>query len=168
MAFKGLAVATGSGDFLKLQDGDNKARIVSTEPIQVFTIWEDGKPRHFSSEASMSAGMASAGASATKKTTYAVYVIDRKDGSCKIAQFGSKIASDLQELEDDSEYGFDGAYPYDINIKKAGTGLETKYTVTPARSNSTLTVEEQAMVAALAPLKEKLADTFEDKEALPF
>lgn len=161
MPFKNVSITTGSGDFLKLVEGDNRIRILSEEPIATYSLWENGKPRHFSTRQAMSAAQVSA-PEAKAKENYVVWVIDRKDGTCKLAQFGAQIASALQDIENDSEYGFVGTYPFDVTIKKQGAGLETQYNVMASRKETPLTDEEKKMVAALPSLKDKLADTWED------
>lgn len=70
-------------------------------------------------------------------------VIDRTDEEAgpKILGFGKSIYEALLALRTDSTAGGDYTNPlkgFDINIKRTGTGLETRYDVLSARRNSAL------------------------------
>ena len=119
------------GDFMKLQQGENKVRLVSE--FEQFQDSYQGKPTQ----------------------RFMCYVIDRKDGKVKPMTVGASIFSRVGELSLSTEYGFTtNLPPYDVIIGKTGQDLATEYTVHPARTNTDLTEEEKAEVAKLKPVTE--------------
>lgn len=141
MAFsKNTVVEAGSGAYLKLNPGQTKVRIVS----DVTKFWKDfdGKKLYLTEEASKTNPEA--------KVRYSMWVIDRADGICKMWECSGGMVRDLQNLAENPEYAFDGAFPYDIIITRVGSTInDTRYTVSPARQNTALTEEEAKMVAEL-------------------
>lgn len=132
------AVGDKSG-FVTLKDGENRLRLVSeAEPVRSFY---EGKPR--------------------KK--FVAYAIDRSDGKVKPFTFGATIFRRLGELSVSSEYAFDSLPPYDIIVKKTGTGKETEYSVDASRKDSELTQEEIDQVKSQTPISE-LARKLDDDE----
>lgn len=88
------------------------------------------------------------------------WVIDRKDGKLKIAEVGWSVVKPINDLGTDEEYAFNletGLPDYDINIKKTvkdASPSGTEYSVIASRTNKPLTLEEQAQVKELAPIKQ--------------
>lgn len=86
-----------------------------------------------------------------RKTTVA-YVIDRNDGSVKIAELKNSIIEGIDTLAKYGDYGDPSGY--DIKVTKSGEGMyNTKYTVMPGKQ-SPLTEDEQNMINELADLDE--------------
>lgn len=140
-----------SGDYYKLEDGDNKLRIVSQATV--------GGKHWINNKASWCLGKDSGCEGCAKedpKARYLFHVIDRKDGKIKIAEFGWSIVEAIIGFQESEDYGFpaDGLPPYDITINKKGQKLDTEYAVLPARQNTLLTPDEQSEVEALKPLSE--------------
>lgn len=136
----------GGGDWMKLQEGDNKIRIVSEfedygthynpttkksivclgkEKCEVCLSDPDNKPR----------------------VQFLGWVIDRKDNKIKLLRIGFKAHKQIGELAKSEDYGFDEVPEYDVTIKKTGQGLDTDYSVLPARQNTSLTEEEEQAVS---------------------
>jgi hypothetical protein len=161
MAFsKNVVVEAGSGNYLKLNPGQTKVRIVS----DVTKFWKDfdGKKLYLTEEAAKTNPEA--------KARYAMWTIDRADGACKILECSGAMVRDLQNLADNPEYAFDGAFPYDVIITRVGTTInDTRYTVAPARQNTVLTEKEAQEVAGLENLTQFFRKEAEDASAVsPF
>ena len=134
----------GSGEWYNLDEGDNKIRIISTMEVLA---------KHFdpASKKSFVCFGKDKGCPWCKQENkpqikFMMYVIDRKDEIIKIASFGYKIISAIEGYKNNKEYAFDVLPEYDITITKTKTGSEAKdveYSVIPARSNTSLTEEEE-------------------------
>ncbi|PEM64458.1 phosphoesterase [Bacillus toyonensis] len=75
------------------------------------------------------------------KSKYIIHVIDRADGQLKLLDAGAGIFEELKSYAMNEEYG--DLREYDVTINREGTGWQdTKYKVTPARSNTPRTPEE--------------------------
>ena len=157
---KDTSVEAGSGTFLKLPVGQTKIRIVS----DVTKFWKDfdNKKLYLTPEAAKT--------NTEAKVRYAMWVIDRADGICKIWECSGGMVRDLQNLAENPEYAFDGAFPYDVIITRVGSTInDTRYTVAPARQNTALTEEESKTVAALESLTQFFRKEAEDADQVaPF
>jgi len=138
------AVASTDGKYLKLKEGENPVRIVS-EPIQVWKVYAGKDTRTITDPAAEKPKDA--------KMVFAMYVIDRKDGQVKIAEFGRTIMKQIADLRSSKEYAFEELPPYDMTIQKGGSGMETVYKVYPARMNSQISPEESAKFLSMPPLE---------------
>lgn len=163
MGFKDLDVSAGGGEYLKLEVGATKVRVVSL-PVK---FWE-----HFDSKQRF---LTEAGAATNPKAKprYCMWAIERKaDGKDRIVPWfcGVGIVKDIKALSINTEYAFDDLPPYDIIVNRVGTTAEdTRYTLTPARQNTELTAEEKASVEALQPILMFLRDGAVDaSEIAPF
>jgi hypothetical protein len=117
--------------YLKLVEGENQFRIVSGFVVREVT-YKSGQVG----------------------TKYTCFVIDRKDGKIKFADFGASIIKQIQSLAGSREYGFDSVPKYDMFITREGTGqFDTKYVLRAARQDSELTAEEAQLVMALPPIE---------------
>ena len=127
--------------FLKLEEGQNIVRIVSDFIIRQVTF--------------------KTGSTSTK---YSCWVINRKNGHLIMADFGASIIKQLKALSESPEYAFDQLPGYDITITRLGTGMDTEYTVTPARKDTPLTDEEKSLIE-LAGSLQTFIDNLESKQA---
>lgn len=132
-----------SGDFMALKQGENRIRVVSE--FEHFQAEFQGK----------------------LKDRFMGWVIDRTDGQIKPLTIGSQIFSAIGELSLSSEYGFDVLPPYDLVVKRNGEGIDTEYTVIPARQNTVLTDEEQTRVKELKPI-ENIIESMQKKNPTKF
>lgn len=122
----------GSGDYLKLKEGDNRLRLLS-ECLPHTSVF-DGR----------------------KNFKWLCYVIDRKDGRLKPFFMPHKIYKAIEALQVNPDYEFfEVPMPYDltVNATKAGT-KDVVYTVVPARKNTELHGEELTQLRDAKPLKE--------------
>lgn len=81
---------------------------------------------------------------------YVCNIIDRKDGTNKIMDLRSTIYGQIVDYATNPDFGnpSDPDNGYDITVKKEKTGplpQNVRYTIVPARNNSSLTDEEKAM-----------------------
>jgi len=132
------------GGFFKVQEGDNKIRILTQ-----FRALEE--------EYTNKKGETS------KSVKFYCHVIDRSNGSIKLGAFPYSIMKAVASLQMNDDYSFaDMPMPYDITINAVGAGtMAVKYSVMPARNNVELTAEEKKALesldidAAIERLKEK-------------
>lgn len=151
---KNVVVESGSGSYLKTPPGQTKIRIVS-DAVMFYKDF-DNKLQYMGKEA--------ASKNPSAKPRYAMWVIDRGDGVIKMWECSGGMVKDIQNLAENPEYAFDGLPPYDVIINRVGTTInDTRYTVTPARTNVALTPEEQKAVDAVGSLFMELDKDAEDK-----
>lgn len=104
------------------------------------------------------------------KIAYACYALNRDEGNrLQIAELRPSMITQIGEYQITEGYTFDTVPPYDFIVKRAGSGLTTKYTVTPARQNTDLTDEEKTTIVNAEPLSVVLRKDAEDKDQVaPF
>ncbi len=149
---EGKKLGISSGDFYKLQLGENKIRVLSNPEATV---------THFINKTTAPAicgtgcELCYKGVKQTFKV--ALYILDRADETIKFAELPWSIYKALGELANSSEYGFEGLPPYDLIVTKTGEGMDTRYAVTPGRNETPLTAAQKKELAAKKPVKEILA-----------
>jgi len=147
----GIEAPQGQGSFLKLENGENKIRLVSIfEPRGTHFI--QGEKKSYPCIGKEQCFYCQQGLEPNVK--YLVHVIDRKNGKFKLAELGYSVISQLKEFRTNSDYAFDEIPPYDITILKKGESLKTEYTVIPARTNVLLTAAETEEVSKLKSLED--------------
>lgn len=107
---------SGSGDWFKLQEGENLIRVM-TEPVIMFEKFKVG------------ICYTNCGYEGTPR--YLTYILDRKDNKIKLFKMPYSIAKHLSALSEDEDYRCE-TYPmtYDIKINAKGAGKkEVEYTV---------------------------------------
>lgn len=80
-----------------------------------------------------------------RRKKFAINVIDRKTGTIKVLDKGLGVFKELKKFADNPDYG--DLRQYDITLVRKGDGMQTEYSVVPARSNEPLTEAEEKMVA---------------------
>lgn len=132
----------GSNDYLKLQEGVNRLRLMSECLPHVSEF--KGK-RNFK---------------------WLCYVIDRRDGKVKPFFMAHTIYKQIVALQTNEDYAFtDVPMPYDLTVNAQGAGTkEVVYTVVPARKESAITALEHQQFSAIKPLAE-LQQALKDKAA---
>ena len=134
----------GSTEYLNLQEGDNKMRILSKPEVCAYHFLAGPKknvpcygmhrncPHHEEDNQSPS-------------VKWWAWVIDRVDGKVKLCKLPHKVFKQIAEYQTNPEYQFETfPMPYDITLKVKNVGTkEAEYQVIPARSNSDLTPEEK-------------------------
>lgn len=132
----------GSGDYLKLKEGDNRLRLLS-ECLPHTSMFNGNK-----------------------NFKWLCYVIDRKDGKVKPFFMPHTIYKRIEALQINEDYAFeDVPMPYDLTVHAVGAGTkEVEYSLVPARKESPVTAVEHAEFAKVKPLAE-LKQALKDKEA---
>lgn len=122
----------GGGDYLKLQEGDNRMRVMS-ECLE--------HPGEFKGKPTFK---------------WLLYVLDRRDGKLKPFFMAHSIFTQIEAFQNNPDYAFDEVpMPYDITVNAKGAGTkEVVYTVVPARTNSPLSEGEKALLAEAKPIRE--------------
>lgn len=122
----------GKGEYFKLQEGQNKIRLIS-ECLPHESEYQGKKNFKWLSQ-----------------------VLDRKDGKIKPFFMPNTIYRHIESLQQSEDYSFDGVpMPYDITITAIGAGTkEVKYTTTPARANTPLSEEEQIAIEEVPTIQE--------------
>lgn len=150
------------GEWLKLQEGDNKLRIVSD--FESFG-------NHYIRETNDSGvcigkekGCRFCAVGDKPKVNYLCYVIDRKDNKVKLFRFGYSIYEQLVNMAQSEEWGFvSNIMPYDITIKKSGAGLMTKYQIMGSPKITQISDEELENVRTQKTI-EDVIKSLKDKE----
>jgi len=138
-----LGIGTG-GDFFTIEDGENIVRVLSA-PVHygqyflgkgIQPVFAKNADEEFKKD---------------KKVThkFSCYVFNYKTNKIEIADFGWSVAGEISKLAKSSQYQYEGIPPFDIIITKTGSGMSTKYSVTPGRN------EDPMNSAVIAELNEK-------------
>ena len=133
------------GDYLKLKAGPNRFRLMSE------CLPHEGE---FQGQ---------------KNFKWLCYVLDRVDGKVKPFFMPHTIYKQIVEFQRSEEYAFDDVpMPYDLTITadaKVGT-KEVKYTLTPARKNTSLTPDELFLLSEAKPLAD-VKKALDEKKGKP-
>ena len=141
----------GNVDFLKLKDGINIMRIVSS-PAQISIHWEKGIDGQNKKVICPGSGCPICKAGKSPQMRYQIQVIDRADGKIKVLEQGTTVFNAIKAYAIDPEYG--DPSKYDIKIKKEGSGRDTKYSVVASPNKSSITPEEEKALAECKSLAE--------------
>lgn len=119
---------TQAGNYLKLQEGENKIRILSNA-IDGWEDWTvDRKPVRFSYDQKPRAPISP---DKPIKHFWACIVWNYNEKKVQIYQITqASIRRAIEALGKDEDWG--NPFYYDLKINKTGEGIETKYSVTPA------------------------------------
>lgn len=161
MKFNEFVPEASNSDFMKLEQGENKLRIVSGfETLKQHWLEKDERFVICVADKA-SCPYCAAGDKPSKK--FFVNVIDRKDGEVKPWAYPITIQNQLANYSQKEGYEFEEIPPYDISITKTGEKLGTRYLVVPDRNNKELTEEEKEMVKNAKPISE-IVDALRNKE----
>ena len=115
-----------TGNYMKLQDGDNMIRILS-EPILGWEDWDNKKPIRYKFD---NKPMNSVDPEKPIKHFWAMIVWNYVEEEIQILQITQAgIRKAIESLSNDESWG--APYFYDIKITKEGKELKTKYSVNP-------------------------------------
>ena len=130
---KGYEKPKSNNNYFKFKDGDNRFRILSDAVIG-FLYWNnENKPvrtKEFPVQL-INPKTNQAGQEDKPKHFWAFVIFDYSDTKFKVMEITQKnIQIELYNFHMDEQWG--DPKGYDINIKRAGTGIETKYSVMPS------------------------------------
>ena len=115
-----------SSNYLKLQPGDNKFRIVS-KPIIGWLDWDEKKPLRFHMQ---NKPQASIDPAKPIKHFWAMSVWDYKSNKVSILEITQKtIQTAIEGLARNTDWGT--PLNYDLTVTKTGSGMDTEYSVIP-------------------------------------
>ncbi|CAB4166077.1 hypothetical protein UFOVP844_9 [uncultured Caudovirales phage] len=125
------APKTSSNGYLKLQEGENRIRILSA-PILGWEDWLDKKPIRYRME---NKPKNSIDPKKPFKHFWAFIVFNYVTEQIQIMQITqATIRRSLEGLCKDADWG--APYGYDIKITKSGEGVDTEYTINPVPHKS--------------------------------
>ena len=136
-------IPSGTGNFLKLEDGANKIRIC-TKALEV-GYHEDKSGGKYSTTVCLDEACELCKAGKPKKYKYAFLVLNRKDGKPYIYESPITVFRQIVAYERNDEYG--DIRMYDITISKEGIGRNTTYGIIPSPKKSELSDTEVKMIA---------------------
>lgn len=124
---EGYVAPSGESNYLRLQDGENRFRIVSKRPILGWIDWKDNKPLRFPMDKKPASPV---DPKKKVKHFWAFVVYDyTKKKICILEITQSTIQTAISNLSKDKDWGM--PTKYDIKIFKKGANLETEYSVNP-------------------------------------
>lgn len=120
------APKTGSKNYMKLNNGENRIRILS-KPILGWLDWDNNKPLRFRMNEKPSKPVVAA---RPIKHFWAFVVWDYADNKLKILEITqATIQLAIGSLTRDEDWG--NPFTYDIKIIRSGEKMETNYQVSP-------------------------------------
>ena len=117
-------VPSGSGGFTKLENGDNKFRILSN-PLMMWVSWVDGKPYRSKFDLSQKPSKGP-GPKDSVKHAWGLVVWNYSTSQVEVMELDKQsIISGIATHAKDPDWG----HPknYDIVINKSGVGMDTEY-----------------------------------------
>ena len=141
--------APATGDFMRLEIGENRIRIVS-EPEERYNHFDNATQKSTMCLGKEECPMCQAGDKA--KVRFLYRVIDRRDGSLKLLEVGYMVVKQIMGYRLDADYAFADIPDYDMKIVKSGAGLETEYAVICSPRRSELTINEKDLVRVAEPV----------------
>lgn len=118
-------VPQGGGAYMKIQQGENKIRILS-KPIIGWLDWKDKVPHRFRFNAKPEKPLDKG----PIKNFWAFIVWNYNEQAIQVLEITqATIQGAIQNLSRDSDWG--APYDYDIKITRKGQDLSTEYSITP-------------------------------------
>lgn len=149
------------GDWMNLDQGDNKIKIVSE--FEDYGAHYDQKSNKSITCIGKDEGCPYCEKGDKPKVQYLGWVIDRKDNEVKLLRIGHSVFKQIGALAESDEYGFETIPLYDITIKRKGEGLDTEYSVIPGRTDTDLTEEEKKKVSEKVTPPEEIIEGMKTK-----
>lgn len=133
----------GKGEYYKIQDGDNKFRLLS--PFVGYQSEFKGNPTF----------------------KFVTWILDRRDGKIKPYFMPVTVADMIGDLQLSDDYAFqDVPVPYDFNLRATNAGTkEVKYTLLPSPNRIPLTVAEEIEFNKTMPIEEFVEKLREKNES---
>jgi hypothetical protein len=123
---EGYEQPESGGNYMKLQDGENKIRILS-KPIVGWMDWKDKKPYRFTMKNKPEKPMDKN----PIKHFWAFIVWNYNEQAVQLLEVTQQtIQTAITNLSKDEEWG--APFYYDLKITKKGKDLDTRYSVTPS------------------------------------
>lgn len=140
---EGYEAPKSNGGYMKLQEGENRIRILS-QPIIGWEDWKDNKPIRYRMA---DKPVKSVDPRKAVRHFWAFIVWNYSEQQIQVLHLTqSGIRSAIEALCKDSDWG--APYTYDLKIVKNGKGMETEYVVNPVPHK---------------PISKEIKDAFMDK-----
>jgi len=160
-------IKSKEGNWLKLEEGENKVRLVS-DCSDFGSHFDTQLKKSFICTGKETCAYCQKGEKS--RVRFYAWVIDRRDGVIKLAEFGYSIFKEIEKLAKSTDYGFDVTPSYDIDINRKGKGLDTEYSILADRKDSPLSEEEEKKIQdsckplddMIQKMKDKLVGGTED------
>lgn len=150
-------IPVGDSTFLKLENGDNKIRLVS-KPVEVILHQTSEKGKPFATAPCQGEKCELCAAGKKKNYKYGYLVLSRKDGKPYIFEAPITVFRQIVGYATNEEYG--DPMKYDLTIKKEGTAPQVTYTVIASPKQIELTKEEKEIIlSSNVSLETAYADT---------
>lgn len=138
----------GSANYMKLQDGENKIRILS-KPIIGYLDWKDKVPYRYRMNARPEKPFSP---DKPIKHFWAFLVWDYEGQAVKILEITqATIQKSIQDLSKNEDWG--APFYYDIKITRKGKDLATEYSVMPSPKKDLLQEIKEAALSKPANLE---------------
>lgn len=123
---EGYEAPKGNSNYMKLQNGENKFRILS-KPIIGWLDWKENKPLRFPMDKKPSAPI---DPKRKVKHFWAFIVWNYNENKIQVLEITqSTIQSAITSLSKDPDWG--SPFKYDIKVMRSGENMETEYQVNP-------------------------------------
>lgn len=117
---------TGGGGFTKLQNGDNKMRILSS-PLMLWTVWADKKVNRILYKGAANKPAKPAAENASVKHAWGLIIWNYATDAIEVFELDKQaIIGALTTYAKDPDWGH--PKEYDVVINKSGSGMDTEYT----------------------------------------
>ena len=147
-------IKSREGNWMKFEEGDNKVRFVSND-FDFGSHFDTQEKKSFICTGKETCKYCQKGEKS--RVRFYAWVIDRKDGKVKLAEYGYSIHKKIDNLAKSEDYGFETTPNYDITITRKGKGLDTEYNILADRKDTPLTEEEEKMIEEeCKPLEEMI------------
>lgn len=151
------------GGWIKLEEGDNRVRIVTEIEDYGSHYLPSGGSKKSQICIGSENGCPACSMNLRPSAKFLCYAIDRKDGELKLLNFGYTVFKQFKALSQDAEFGFDAIPDYDINIHKTGKGVETEYSIIPGRNATPLTIQEQDEIGKIKKTASEIIEAMKGK-----
>lgn len=154
--WKSLGETFSSNDkvpFMKLQPGKNIIRIGSN-PSRINQHWEKDRSGNSRKIVCIGADCPICAAGKKPNIRYQMKILDKNDSDnirAKVLEVGTTLIRQFSEYANDPDYG--DPSEYDLKVNKDGSGRETRYTVSVARSKIPMSNYERELINAIPDIR---------------
>ena len=159
---EGKKHGVGNSDFMRLEDGENKVRVLCF-PEAIATHFPKGQKPVTCTMDDHTCPLCKE--KVQKSVKVMLYVIDRADETIKVGEFPWSVFTGLGDLSKSSEFGYKGLPPYDVIITKKGSGMKTEYGVLAGKNEDPITDEQTKEFEAKKPIIQIVGEKIEKAQA---
>lgn len=162
------SLSGGDHQYFKVQNGENKIRILSEELVFGYEYWTtENKPKRLKTRPAITPSdirLNDDGKPSPVREIWLMFVWDYSDGQVKIWNFYQmSLKKDLTALSNDEDWGHPNQY--DIKITKTGANLKTEYKIIASPKKELTQSQLDAVEEKVSTFD--LNSLFNDSQALP-